>query len=68
LFTKTCENDVEWWETVVISLPKNSDEKFDNVSRTHIVRKLVSKYVTKEGCLLFGHKLTGLFFLEETSI
>lgn len=56
-----CENDDECRSAVVMSLQKNSNGKFDNVSRTQTVRKLVSKFVTKAGCLVFGRKLTGLF-------
>lgn len=56
-----CENDDECRSAVVIALQQNSNGKFDNVSRTQTVRKLVSKFVTKSGCLVFGQKLTGLF-------
>lgn len=56
-----CENDDEHRATVVIALQQNSNGKFDNISRTQTIRKLVSKFVTKAGCLLFGQKLTGLF-------
>lgn len=62
-----CENDDECRAAVVIALQQNSNGKFDNISRTQTVRKLVSKFVTKAGCLLFGQKLTGLF-LEGTPI
>eukprot|EP01018_Ginkgo_biloba_P010689 Gb_31883 [translate_table: standard] len=54
-------DDEERRIAVVIALQQNSDGKFDNVSRTQTVRKLVGKFDTKGGCFLFVQKLTGIF-------
>ncbi|GLJ31396.1 hypothetical protein SUGI_0629950 [Cryptomeria japonica] len=54
-------DDDERRVAVVIALQVNSDGKFDNNTRTQTVRKLVSKFDTAGGSLLFLQKLIGIF-------
>ncbi|KAI0488592.1 hypothetical protein KFK09_028430 [Dendrobium nobile] len=47
--------------TIIVCLQKYSNGRFDCITRTDIVKKLVSKFRTSKSCLHFVHNLMNLF-------